>query len=188
MGRKKKCPEGNVADTNAPKEVMEEKVELISYSMKMVIPTGQYANIQPEIIVKATSVEGAEKFLAPHFQKLWKDYFMCTERRPVQTPVNNVAVPAPQVQDSNPVSTVAFIKATQAIESALSIDALEMISDRIANSIKLTEEEKFELTPKWMNRLKELTPKEDVKETIVAEATPVVEPDVVLDEQQDEVS
>ena len=32
------------------------KPELISYSMKMVIPTGQYANIQPEIVVKAGTV------------------------------------------------------------------------------------------------------------------------------------
>jgi hypothetical protein len=191
MARKKKCPEENVADTKGLKEATEGKVELVSYSMKMVIPTGQYANIQLEIIVKATSVEAAERYMAPHFQKLWKDYFMCTERRPAPVVTARQATPIDMAiinGDTNPVSTVALIKATQAIESAKSIEAMHMISDRILASVKLTNEEKKELLPKWQARLAELNLKENVTETTASETSPVVEPGVVLDEQQDQVS
>ena len=45
------------------------KVTLISYAMKMVIPTGNYSNIQPEIIVKAGTIEEAHSFIAPHMNK-----------------------------------------------------------------------------------------------------------------------
>ena len=37
------------------------KVKLISYEIKAVIPTVQYGNIQPCIIVEAPSIEEAEK-------------------------------------------------------------------------------------------------------------------------------
>ena len=45
------------------------KVEMVSYSIKMVIPTGAYANIQPEIVVRAGTVEDAHDFIAPHINK-----------------------------------------------------------------------------------------------------------------------
>ena len=48
----------------------------------MVIPTGQYANIQPEIIVKGGTVEEAHDYIAPHMNKLWKEYYLINERRP----------------------------------------------------------------------------------------------------------
>jgi hypothetical protein len=115
------------------------KVELISYSMKMVIPTGNYANIQPEIIVKAGTVEEAHDYIAPHFNKLWKEYYLCSERRP--EPVK----PSPETTPQPPASSVAFTKASQAITSCLSLEALDIISKQIGASVKLTEEDKNKL-------------------------------------------
>ena len=57
-------------------KVIKPAVTMISYSIKMVIPTGQYANIQPEIVVSAGTPEEAERFIAPHMNKLWKEYYM----------------------------------------------------------------------------------------------------------------
>ena len=137
------------------------KPELVSYSMKMVIPTGQYANIQPEIVVKAGTVEEAHDYIAPHFNKLWKEYFMCSERRPEPKPVAPVApaptpVVTPEKVEDSPVSSVAFTKASQAIISCLSLEALEIIRKQIGVSVKLTDEDKVALVPLLESKLKEL--------------------------------
>jgi hypothetical protein len=115
------------------------KVELISYSMKMTIPTGQYANIIPEIVVKAGTIEQAHDFIAPHFNKLWKEYYLVSERRP--EPVAPQQAPAPQP----PASSVAFTKASQAIASCLSMEALDIIQHQIEKSVKLNEDDKVGL-------------------------------------------
>jgi hypothetical protein len=128
----------------------EKSVELISYSIKMVIPTGNYANIQPEIIVKAGTVEQAHDYIAPHLNKLWKEYYMISERRP--EPVAPQSAPAPQP----PVSDVAFTKASQAITSCLSMEALELIKKQVEVSVKLTNEDKAKLIPLLDNKAKEL--------------------------------
>ena len=155
------------------------KPELVSYSMKMVIPTGQYANIQPEIVVKAGTVEEAHDYIAPHFNKLWKEYFMCSERRPEPKPVvtstpTPVAHTNPNCTDpttcqphgatgpvtyttaDSPVSSVAFTKASQAITSCLSLDALEIIRKQVGASVKLTDDDKVNLVPLLESKLKEL--------------------------------
>ena len=147
-------------------------VEMVSYSIKMVIPTGAYANIQPEIIVKAGSIEQAHEFIAPHLNKLWKEYYMISERRP--EPVKPPTVPPPPTPmpvaenvvtytktpnpstvtvsnptsspvEQSPVSGVAFLKATQAIQSCLSPEALNLIMNQIEKSTKLEKQEKLDL-------------------------------------------
>ena len=148
---------------------------MVSYSMRMVIPTAQYSNVQPEIIVKGGTMEEAHAYIAPHMNKLWKEYFMISERRPepvakpVVKPVAPVAKPvvepvapvepvATPIEDdiieiihdepaNSPVSDVAFTKATQAIESCLSTDALDLIIKQIGVSTKLTDEHKKDLLP-----------------------------------------
>ena len=142
------------------------KPELVSYSMKMVIPTGQYANIQPEIIVKAGTVEEAHDYIAPHFNKLWKEYFMCSERRP-EPKVNTDPQPAPApvvvtevTNQMPPASSVAFTKASQAITSCLSLEALEIIRKQVGASVKLTDDDKVNLVPLLESKLKELNGKD----------------------------
>jgi hypothetical protein len=149
------------------KVVVKPKVELVSYSMKMVIPTGNYANIQPEIVVKAGTVEEAHDYIAPHFNKLWKEYYLVSERRPepvkpqyppVQAnPTSTATNATPSTPEgSTPVSSVAFTKASQAIASCLSIEALDIIANQIGVSVKLTEEDKGKLVPLLEVKSKEL--------------------------------
>ena len=136
-------------------KVVKPKVELISYSMKMVIPTGNYANIQPEIVVRAGTVEEAHDYIAPHFNKLWKEYYLVSERRPEVKPVAPVA-PAPVVNQMPPASSVAFTKASQAIASCLSVEALDIIAKQVGVSVKLTDEDKMKLVPMLSAKEKEL--------------------------------
>jgi hypothetical protein len=139
------------------------KVELISYSMKMVIPTGNYANIQPEIIVKAGTVEEAHDYIAPHFNKLWKEYYLVSERRPEPVKPSGVPIVSPATTPGTnpmpPASSVAFTKASQAIASCLSIDALDIIAHQINKSIKLVEDDKFKLIPMLADKRDELNGK-----------------------------
>ena len=124
------------------------KVEMVSYSIKMVIPTGAYANIQPEIVVRAGTVEDAHDFIAPHINKLWKEYFMCSERRPEPKVENSHPMPPP-------VSSVAFTKASQAITSCLSMEALDLITEQVKKSVKLTDPDKDKLMVLVIGKIKQ---------------------------------
>ena len=142
------------------------KVTLVTYGMKMVIPTGAYANIQPEIVVSASTLEEAEAFLAPHMNKLWKEYYMVTERK---TSVDVSPSPTGQTQtikvsDANPVGAVAFQKATQAVNSCTSVEALALIEKQIDNSVKLTDVEKTQLTVLIVSKTDELNAENKITE------------------------
>jgi len=135
------------------------KVELVSYSMNMTIPTGNYANIQPEITVKAQTIEEAHEYITPHMNKLWKEYYLILERKPepVVKPVKTVNAPVPaetqkaQVvatpaeAQKSPVASAAYDKATQAITSCLSLDALTLIEKQVKDSVKLEPGDKIRL-------------------------------------------
>lgn len=154
----------NIPVVKTPKEKViktKKDVVLVSYSMKMTIPTGQYANIIPEILVKAGTVEDAHDFIAPHMNKLWKEYFMINERpRPTEkmtvTPTpSDISVTVPKTaMDSgtttinevkSPVESVALTKATQAVNSCVSKEALDMIKTQIDKSVKLNSGDKSAL-------------------------------------------
>jgi hypothetical protein len=178
----------------AKKATPKPTVELVSYSIKMVIPTGAYANIQPEIIVKSKSLEDAHNYIASHMNKLWKEYFLINERRPeapkapVETTTASVVVPEPARASvekiieffggeeiggtapvnvpsniSGPDSSVALLKATQAIESCLSLEALELIESQVIKSVKLSHEDKEALMPLLSQKAIDLTFPEDEK-------------------------
>ena len=140
------------------KEIVKTPVELVSYSIKMVIPTGAYANIQPEIIVKAGTVEEAHDYIAPHLNKLWKEYYMVSERRPSAQAPETVITPKVPDQPA-PASSVAFVKAHQAITSCLSLEALELISKQIGASVKLTALDKEVLVKQVATKFMELNNK-----------------------------
>ncbi len=57
-----------------PKVVKKPKFKLISYTMKAVIPVGQYANLQPEVTVQAVSIEAAERAVMPYIETLFAKY------------------------------------------------------------------------------------------------------------------
>lgn len=48
--------------------------QLQSFTVKATIPTGSYANIQPEITVSAYSMDEAEAFVMPHIQKMFNEF------------------------------------------------------------------------------------------------------------------
>jgi len=206
---KEKKPAPKKPAPKKKKAPAKKKPTLISYAIKMTIPTGQYANIQPEVIVKSGSMEEAHDFIAPHMNKLWKEYYLVNERRPAPVqpapapkpvtpapvqvkpvepapkPVTPAPAPAPTPEKSTvkmepapapvkpepvdpnappfkgdefakkpevkeeqpPISSVAYAKATQAIESCLSVDAFNLIVAQVEKSVKLTEEDKKNLQP-----------------------------------------
>lgn len=149
------------------KEVTAEKssVVLLSYSIKAIIPTGPYANIQPEIIVEAGSINEAANYVFPHIDELFEKYLNISEQpkakvtvteikgkivpvasTPVHTEpleVTSTAVPAEEVK-TLPLSEP-YIKASGAINSCLSIEALGLISNRIKVSDRLNDTEKINL-------------------------------------------
>jgi hypothetical protein len=150
-------------------KVVKPVVELVSYSIKMTIPTGQYANIVPEITVKAGTVEEAHDYIAPHMNKLWKEYFMISERpqpaakpvvpvKPVSQPTGTVADSLnPPVNQMPPVAVVAYTKASNAIASCMSLEALDVIAGQIKKSVKLEDKDKDKLMVELINKQKELT-------------------------------
>ncbi len=95
------------------------KFKLISYTMKAVIPTGQYANIQPELTVEAESIEQAERAVMPYIESLFARYREAgvlpiqAPLRPVATPQNTPVAPKP-VAPVVPVAPVAKAPVTPA--------------------------------------------------------------------------
>lgn len=82
--------------------------KLISYSIKAVIPTGPYANIQPEIVISANSIEDASAFVLPHLDELFEKYLNISERPKPKVTVKEVLAPVvnPVVTALNPVKKV----------------------------------------------------------------------------------
>lgn len=146
-----------IAEDAVEKKMKKPKVELVSYSMKMVIPTGNYANIQPEIVVRAGTVEEAHDYIAPHFNKLWKEYYLVGERRPEPVKPSGVPIVSPETTPGTnpmpPASSVAFTKASQAIASCLSHRAMDVLKNQVAISPRLTPEDKEKLQPLIVERI-----------------------------------
>ncbi len=81
----------------APKKAKTPSFKLISYTLKAVIPTGQYANIQPEITVQAKSIEAAERAVMPYIETLFAKYRDGGVKPVEAAPVRPVApAPAPK--------------------------------------------------------------------------------------------
>jgi hypothetical protein len=70
--------------------------KLISYAIKAVIPTGPYANIQPEIHVSAGTIEEAAAFVIPHLDELFEKYLNISERPKARVTVTPTVPPAPK--------------------------------------------------------------------------------------------
>lgn len=158
-------------------------VTLTSYSIKAIIPTGPYANIQSEIIVSAKTLDEARDYVLPHIDQLFETYLNRSERRvPVVsqtkgTEVKPIAItevksanvvdvtvkpvePTVAVADKAPENKPnAVDKATNAINSCLTVDALELIAKQIEKSVKLNAMEKLDLGMLVVNKQKALSAK-----------------------------
>lgn len=153
-------------------------VTLTSYSIKAIIPTGPYANIQAEIVVNAGSLDDAKGYVIPHINTLFEEFLNKSERRNVQVTVKETPAKATQdpqdtsagvLSKSQPKATVTatadvagsipFEKAKAAINSCLSQDALELIAKQIERSVKLNSMEKLDLGSVIVAKGKELEAK-----------------------------
>lgn len=127
-------------------KVVKEEVKppvVVKYTMKAVIPTGPYANIQPEITVEAMTLDAAHELIMPYIDGLFESYLNASDRtRPkVTMVVTEKKVEAPRnIGDSEPCK-----RARQAIGTCYSLEALDLVTEKIANSVKLTALEKLSL-------------------------------------------
>jgi hypothetical protein len=156
------------------------KYELLSYTVRATIPTGMYANIIPEITIKAATLEIAERAVMPHIEALFAKY---REGVPVNVnvpirPVVKPVAPAPVITEvkqaisqsvevpkvetvvttasAEPaiVLTVPFTRAKTAIESCASLGALALIEEQVRVSPKLIDSEKQLLAPEILKKRK----------------------------------
>ncbi len=124
------------------KKVIAPKVTLMSYTIKAVIPTGQYANIQSEITVNAPTLELAESYVMPYINGLIKQYSNCNEKEPIASTKTTVAPTTPPVNNTPTQISDAFLSAEKVLNSAVTTEAITTVMDKINNSKKLTSEEK----------------------------------------------
>lgn len=160
---------------NVEKKVKVPKFKLLTYTLKAVIPTGQYANIQPEITVQAETIELAERAVMPYIEALFAKYRDGGVSVPLPVPVKPTPVVVSSVTVSNDVPvkkqdpvqpvapkalpvdikvvppppaiilTVPHERAKKAIISCTSVEALNLVKDQIEKSVKLIDREKLEL-------------------------------------------
>lgn len=128
------------AESPAPAPVAK---TLVKYTLKAIIPTGPYANIQPEITVESTTLDEAHKLVMPYIDGLFKEYLNLSERAKPRVTVSVKDVRQEEIRLAS--LTEAHSKAALAIETSNSIEALDLIADRVAKSEKLTPVEKLDL-------------------------------------------
>lgn len=104
-----------------------------SFTIKATIPTGAYANIQPEIVVNDVTFDDIEKIIMPKIDEMFVKYHNFTD--------NIKNTPTAPVANNVPVESVAFITAKNALTSAKSPEAKLAVQEQIKVSKKLTEQE-----------------------------------------------
>lgn len=89
-----------VVETVVEKKEKKPKVTLVSYTIKATIPTGPYANVCPEITVKAPTIKDAENAVLPYIHEMIT-FFRDGGLKPISTPViTKVETPAPKTETS----------------------------------------------------------------------------------------
>jgi hypothetical protein len=179
-----KKPENNmdkvVKKTN---KVKAKKVKLIRYTVKATIPTGAYANICPEVVVEAETLEQAERAVMPHIEALFAKYREGGEIKVNYPPVSPTIVYGPATGPMTPKvyvgddmsttitsSTTAvapaitmsepFNRAKRAIEGCTTVEASQLIEDQVGKSVKLTGDEKQQLFTLVLLKRKEINGKD----------------------------
>lgn len=101
-----------------------------SFTIKATIPTGAYANIQPEIVVNDVTFDDIEKIIMPKIDEMFVKYHNFCDN------IKNIPV-AP----STHTESVGFITAKNALTSAKSPEAKLAVQQQISMSKKLTKYE-----------------------------------------------
>jgi len=117
-------------------------VKLIRYSVKAVIPTGAYANIQPEIVVEANTLEEAEKFVMPYMEKIFAKY-----REPqVVSSVSQSPIGA-YIKLPKSVTTTASAVSKPPVNVATTSPAAELVTPLAGETCEMPPKEKKPTTP-----------------------------------------
>lgn len=151
------------------------KVKLVSFTITAIIPTEPYGNIQPAITVQAANIEDAKSVVMPHIDALMAQYSMNAPKKvnmptttmPGTPSIKSTEVVAPKEPvapkaDEKPLEgtvSVPYQKALNAIKTAYSIPALDLIDDQIIFSKKLHYGEKIRLKPFVEEKRKEIKAK-----------------------------
>lgn len=94
-------------------------VILMSYTMRAVIPTGPYANVQPEITVQASSLDEAKDYILPHIDALYEKYLNLSDRPKPRVAVKEV-LPVSPTPVATPILSKSLAKeATELVKSEL---------------------------------------------------------------------
>lgn len=105
-----------------------------SFTIKATIPTGAYANIQPEIVVNDVTFDDIEKIIMPKIDEMFVKYHNFCDN------IKNIPTTA-KVISQEPTESVAFITAKNALTSAKSPEAKLAVQQQISMSKKLTKYE-----------------------------------------------
>ena len=109
-----------------------------SFTIKATIPTGAYANIQPEIVVNDVTFEDIENVIMPKIDEMFIKYHNFSDNiKNIPTAPKSTVPVVPVVQNESP----AFITAKNALTSAKSPEAKLAVQQQISMSKKLTKYE-----------------------------------------------
>lgn len=175
-----KAPAAAKPETVKVPKAPKSTVKLVTFSVKATIPTGQFANIIPEIVVTAATLEEAKAYALPQMEALYDQYLNFLENRKEikagEVRTVEPAVKAPQTAETSqktddkgvfpapkaPVqaggTSEAFQKAKTAIDSAYMPDAIELLGKQIQKSERLTDDEKKQLAVLVEARSQEIEP------------------------------
>lgn len=144
------------AKKTTEKKVVAKEPGVKKFSFEIIVSTGAFSNVKSTIEVQANNIDDAISMASEPIKHLHREFFLMTERR---VTVGNVTVTEkkvdvkadetpkekPPIKDENEI-TEAYQKAANAIEAAMTIDALNVILGQIEKSKKLLDEEKGKLT------------------------------------------
>lgn len=128
------------SETITMKKETKIKTKLISFTMKAVIATGQYENIQPEITVEATTLEQAHELVMPYIKSLHNQFSVNAVK---QATVPATPAPAATVTETAIPTTLSepamvAINATKATSDPV---VLAQLKSKILASTKIPQEE-----------------------------------------------
>lgn len=184
MATKKSAPKkAAVKKEKAPAPVKKAPAaKFVRYSIKAVIPTQQYGNIQPEIVVEAPTLADARAFAEPAIEEIYQKYGTVTTdgvmpkffnkavvtevEKKVDTtpaPVTSQNIPdhmKPQATAAAPAGeevqrSIPFQRANDAILNCVTLEALDVTENQIKNSVKLGDDEKSVLYTFILQKRKE---------------------------------
>jgi len=168
-----------------PAKAVVSPARFVSFKMSAIIRTGEYQSVTPEIFVEGGTLDEAEALVTGHIDALMAKYNNCMVVKPVVrtvTPVVTVPVVKPvtvvpvavatvpvtsDISKTEPVADMkkeqtagavssSYDRATKAVESAVTKEALELLKTQVDNSKNLSVTERQVLGIKITAKLQAL--------------------------------